>query len=203
MAMKKYDQELKRQKVISEELLSDETIEWTGQPDQWVIFDNADIFFIPISLLWGGFWMLVVMSALFGNGQGDSDPIGALFCLFFLLVGQYMIWGRFVCKVWKKKYTYYAVTNKRVLVVLRWMLWRTLQAAFIKDIPAISKSVKRNGIGTLVFGNSDAEIGHWANFRIYWARQRSEFTPPAFYDIREVNTLYVLVNRVRNEPEAQ
>jgi len=38
--------------VFKEELLKDEKILWSGQPETSVLFTSADIFLVPFSLLW-------------------------------------------------------------------------------------------------------------------------------------------------------
>jgi hypothetical protein len=40
---------------IQPELLSGESLLWSGQPLRRVIFHQRDLFTIPFSLLWGGF----------------------------------------------------------------------------------------------------------------------------------------------------
>ena len=50
--------------LLNDELLKDEQILWSGQPETSVVFTNADIF-VPFSLLWGGFavfWELMALS---------------------------------------------------------------------------------------------------------------------------------------------
>lgn len=197
-----YSNELIRQEAIREDLLSGETIKWTGQPDLSVLFDNADLVLIPFSLFWVGFMIFWEIDALFGE-HGSSDRIFmALSGLPFTLIGQYLLWGRFVYKAWKKKRTYYAITNMRVLIVVQWARGKSLHAVYLKDILAANKSVGRNGIGTLVFATSIRETRQWGNFGMGWSRRTQEPAAPAFYDVREANTVYELVNRLRNETEA-
>lgn len=199
-----YTNELTRQQSIREELLDGETIEWTGQPTLSLILDNADIFLIPFSLIWGGFWIFLVIRALIGNGHGSPESVfTVLWGIPFFLVSQYLIWGRYFYKTWKKKRTYYAVTNKRVLIVIQSMREKSLHAAYIKDIRAINKSVGKDGIGTIEFGNSNGMAGQMENYGLgCWAHQYVP-APPAFYDIHDANIVYELVNRLRNEPETK
>jgi hypothetical protein len=37
----------------------------------------------------------------------------------FVVIGQYMIWGRFLYDAWLKPRTYYGITNRRVLMRAR------------------------------------------------------------------------------------
>jgi hypothetical protein len=103
------------------ELLSGESIHWAAMPNPSVIFHSDDLFTIPLSLLWCGFFIFWEADALgfWGNAHRNSGPDYAfgLFGIPFILIGQYMIWGRFVWDAYLKRRTYYAITNRRVLVM--------------------------------------------------------------------------------------
>lgn len=202
--MTDFGDELAGQNAVREELLSGESIEWTGRPDPSVIFCKSDVLLIPFSILWGGFaifWELAVCGMLFGIEHGGPLALFAIFGLPFVLIGLYFMFGRFFYKSWKKKRTYYAVTNKRVVIVTYGIRAKDVQANFIRDIPTINKSVGANGVGTLVFGNSNRSYWDYANTRMELMGSRLGPPPPAFYDIHDANTVYELVNRLRNEPE--
>jgi len=68
--------------LFQEDLLKDEKILWTGQPETTVLFSGADVFLVPFSLLWGGFAIFWELSVLFMKGKsGEGAPI------FFALFG--------------------------------------------------------------------------------------------------------------------
>src|SRR5579875_1643918 len=106
---------------IKSELMDGETIHWSQRPMPGVTFSPQDFFLIPFSFLWGGFalfWEASVLG-LIDASQRISEA-GLFFKLWgipFVFVGQYLIWGRFVYATWKKRDTFYAVTNWRVIVV--------------------------------------------------------------------------------------
>jgi hypothetical protein len=101
------------------------------------------------------------------------------------LAGQYLIWGRFVHARWKKKHTYYALTDKRALVVTdRWRR-RTVSGAFLNSLPVIDKRVRTDGIGTIGFGGQVA--GEWQ-----WGKNNPP-RPLTFEDIDDVDSVYQLV----------
>ena len=77
----------------------------------------------------------------------------------FVLVGQYMIWGRFVHEYWKKHRTYYALTTKRALIVVDGLRGRTASSAYFENTGIIEKSVRKDGIGRISFGGS--VTGEW------------------------------------------
>ena len=108
--------------IFRNEILPGEHIQWRGQPDPSSIFCAADLFMIPFSLMWGGFAIFWELTALGIAGPeikpGHEPP--AFFPLFgipFVLIGLYVIMGRFFYKAYKKRNTYYAVTDRRVIVL--------------------------------------------------------------------------------------
>jgi len=189
------------EEVFRDELLHDERILWAGQPEPGVLFTRADIGLIPFSLLWLGFavfWELGVLGFGWGGRKHDSGPplIFPLFGAFFVAIGLYFAFGRFIAKYWKKKNTYYAVTNQRVLVLTK-LLGTRLQAAFIHDITNIDKSVGRSGIGTLRFGSAGARFSPHANTGMDLFGSGSAQEGPAFYDIREPERVYDIVAELK------
>jgi hypothetical protein len=95
--------------LAARELRPGEHLLWSGQGDPSVVFQASDAFIIPFSLLWGGFAIFWEVSALrSGIGLFPSIFGGA-----FVIVGLYLIIGRFFAKAFVKRTTVYAVTNQR------------------------------------------------------------------------------------------
>lgn len=93
-------------------VLPEETLLWTGRPDPAKHFSASDVFMVPFSLLWGGFAIFWLISALVG---GAPTPF-ALFGLPFVALGLYFIFGRFIYKANRKRQTVYGLTEGRALV---------------------------------------------------------------------------------------
>jgi hypothetical protein len=99
--------------VIREDLRRDERLLWSGQPPQGMRLRAADAFLIPFSIIWGGFaifWetMVVVKGApLFFMAWGIP----------FVIVGLYLIFGRFWVDARQRVQTYYALTDSRVIII--------------------------------------------------------------------------------------
>ncbi|KYK33615.1 MAG: hypothetical protein HXS46_02850 [Theionarchaea archaeon] len=180
--------------LFQEDLLSDEEILWAGQPDPKRLFTGADIFLIPFSILWGGFTLFFFVLTW-------DTGIFSLFGLAFALAGLYFIFGRFFYKILKKKNTYYAVTNRRVLV-LNTLLTRSLRAAFIDTIPTIHKSV-RFGKGTITFGNRNVWASWYENTGMDFFAWGHGQDVPTFYDIKDAEKVYRLVNELRQKKEPE
>ena len=67
-----------------DDLLREEKILWSGQPDTSVHFTRADIFLVPFSLLWGGFaifWELGALGIFFSKSD-SSDGMAIIFPIF-------------------------------------------------------------------------------------------------------------------------
>ncbi|MEJ2740831.1 MAG: hypothetical protein P8105_13580 [Dehalococcoidia bacterium] len=98
--------------------MEDERILWSGQPDPGKHFTLMDFFLVPFSLLWGGIAIYSQLSEfIFDTGQEDIDIAFTLLGSLFILVGLYLIFGRFIYKRWRKLRTYYAITNHRILAL--------------------------------------------------------------------------------------
>lgn len=187
------------EQVFKDELLPNESVLWAGQPSTKVVFTRGDIFLIPFSLLWGGFaifWELGVLGMAAHSQNGGPPEIFPLFGIPFVLMGLYFIFGRFIYKNWRKKRTYYAVTNQRVLIMTRGAS-TNVQAAFTNTIPSISKSIRTDGIGTLVFGNMAPAAGMYQNTGMDFFGSSYGNVAPAFYDVPNAQRVYELVNSQR------
>jgi hypothetical protein len=140
---------------LQPELLSGESVYWAGMPNPQVIFHSDDWGVIPFSLLWGGFaifWEAGVLGLWTDSTKSPTGAFSNLMALWgipFVLIGQYMIWGRFVVDAWLKRRTYYAVTNRRVLILQEgWE--RKTNFVFLESLPELSR--EGTSIGTLWLG---------------------------------------------------
>jgi hypothetical protein len=172
--------------ALSAELLRDERLEWTGRPNPRVIFHQSDLFQIPFSILWGGFaifWELGA-SGLWEGTRPRSGPgvFMMLWGLPFVLIGQYMIWGRFVWTRWLKERTVYGLTDRRAVIVIDGPFRRTVVSAWFSSLSVIDKQIGANGNGSISFG---AE--HAPELRPI---KKDSPRPPAFDDVDQANSVY-------------
>jgi hypothetical protein len=94
-------------------LRPDEQLLWCGRPDPSVLFTAADSFVIPFTILWLAF-------ALFwehGVSQG-GDAFARVWGIPFIVIGLYMVAGRFIYKRIRKKRTAYGLTRDRAIVAV-------------------------------------------------------------------------------------
>jgi hypothetical protein len=186
--------------AIQPELTSGESIVWSGQPSPGIVFHKEDLYLIPFSLLWGGFaifWEAGVSGFWGGKGhQTGAWSFGILWGIPFVLIGQYLIWGRFFYAAWLKGRTFYAVTDRRVIVVQNgWK--RQMASGYIDTLPTLIKEGGSNGIGCLRFAQplpaaySRNGFGAWNGLNIG--------SVPTFMDIENVDSVYRLVSDLREK----
>jgi len=124
-----------------------ERLLWSGQPRSGVTLQPSDALLVPFSFLWGGF-------AFFWEWSVIKDGAPSLFALFgvpFVLVGVYIIIGRFFFDAFRRSRTRYAVTSERILI--RTQLWSpSLTALSLRTLPESALSERGDGSGTIVFG---------------------------------------------------
>jgi hypothetical protein len=186
---------------VQSELTSGETLLWTGKPNPSVIFHSDDLYLIPFSLLWGGFAIFWEAGALgyWGNGSRNGTPsiFMAVWGIPFIVIGQHMIWGRFLYDAWLKKRTYYAVTNRRILVLQEgWN--RKTSWAYISTIPTVER--EGSTTGTLWFGPKYPAIAG----RGQKTRNMSRFKVddvPVFADINDLDSVYHTVLDLREKAD--
>lgn len=173
---------------------------WTGQPSPAVIFHKEDVLLIPFSLLWGGFaifWEAGV-SGYWGSGSHSGKPwiFGMLFGAVFVLMGQYFIWGRFFLTAWEKRRTYYAVTNRRVIVVQQGFT-RRMASAYIDTLSNLIKQNGRRGFGSLLFAPLQPLWSRRGGWGVWDGLPVGDV--PEFRDIEDVDSIYRLVSDQREQ----
>lgn len=187
--------------AVQPELVPGENFVWAGQPSGSVIFHKEDAFLIPFSFLWGGFavfWEASV-SGMWGSSAHGPWTFGMLWGIPIVLVGQYLIWGRFFYAAWLKRRTHYAVTNHRVIVVQDgWK--RQTASAYIDSLASLVKERGSKGTGILRFGqpqpvwNRSQGFGSWNALSVGGV--------PTFVDIEDVDSVYRLVSDQRERAHA-
>ena len=133
--------------VIREELRPGERLLWSGQPPQGMRLHAADVFMIPFSLMWGGFaifWEIGVIAS-------DAPMFFAGFGLPFVLIGLYLIIGRFWVDARQRARTYYGLTDSRVIIVSG-AFSRSARSWNIPTLSDVALTKKKGGNGTITFG---------------------------------------------------
>jgi hypothetical protein len=186
--------------ILHSELLPGEQLLWTGQPDPSIIFTPFDFLLVPFSLIWGGFaifWEITVLGLIPSMKPNPPPPVAfILFGIPFVFIGFYFIVGRFFYKNWKKKKTWYAVTDRRILIVTQGIS-SNCQTADLDSIPSVSKSIRKNGNGNIKFGNSSVLTSMYDNTGMDFFGSFSGQSVPTFFDIKDAEEVYRLVTTDR------
>jgi hypothetical protein len=132
---------------VTERLLTGERTVWSGRPAQGLLFTGRDWLLVPFSLLWGGFAIFWESMVLAMNGPIFMKLWGVP----FVLIGLYLVVGRFILDAWIRSGMQYAVTNKRVLISRSGPFSR-LTAVGLDQLPDASLSESADGRGTIRFG---------------------------------------------------
>lgn len=124
----------------------DERLVWTGQPKRGLRLRSTDLFLIPFGLFWMGFVVVWEYMAL-KMGAGFF----ALFGIPFILVGLYLLIGRFFFDALQRKRTVYGITGERV-VIKSGLFSRQVSSYAIRTLPELVLKEKADGSGTISFG---------------------------------------------------
>lgn len=184
---------------VQPEMISGEKVYWAAMPDPGVIFHSDDWAAIPFTLVWTGFFVFWEGNALGywgGTSQGGgSDLFMALWGIPFLILGNYMVWGRFLVDAWLKRRTYYAVTNRRVLILQEG--WKPKTSwMYLEAIPTMEREGSETG--TIWFGKKYPVIAGRGQKK----RSMSRFDVgdiPVFADIDDVDGVQRLVQELREK----
>ena len=171
-------------------LLTGERILWSGQPKQGIALSARDTLLIPFSLLWGGFaifWNVGVWTTIPANGGG---LFFRLWGLPFLALGLYFIVGRFFYDAWLRQRLYYAVTDRRVLI-LRGNPPLKLTSRDIQSLPMLELSERSDGTGTLAFDSEDLGYSMFVRRRSFagWTSAANA----QFFRINDPRRVYELI----------
>jgi len=195
--------------TIQAELVGGESIAWMGQPNPRVVFHKQDLFLIPFSLLWGGFaifWEGGVAGFWNHGSRNGAWIFGMIWGIPFVVIGQYLIWGRFIYDLWLKRRTFYAVTNRRVIVVQKgWS--KKIVGAYLDSLPALTKEGSDQGTGTLSFAPSSSSSwgftgGTSSSGRRGGWNSMSIGSTPVFRDIDNLDYVYRLVSDLREKVQS-
>ncbi len=152
--------------TIARYLAAGESMVWCGRPAQGLRLRPSDALFIPFSLMWGGFAVFWEYSVI----NSSAPFFFRLWGVPFVLVGLYMVFGRFVVDAQVRARTVYGVTNQRVLIVSE-LFGRKVQSLPLRTLSDISLAERSDGSGTVTFGG---ESPWWAGFAGWPGSRRTQ-----------------------------
>jgi hypothetical protein len=172
--------------MISEEVESGEKLLWVGVPKQGVILKKSDIFMIPFSIFWGGFaisWEYMAISSM------NGFQLFPLFGIPFILIGLYLIFGRFFLDAKSREKTFYSLTDKRVIVITT-LFEKRVKSLDLKRITEISFTKRSDGYGSIIFNGG--------GYRDKNSSENSENVVTEFELIENVEEVYRMIRREQN-----
>ena len=181
--------------LTKNELLPNEDILWINTPNLSKIFSKGDIFFIPFSV----FWWVFAMIWLFG-----AISVGGVFGIFFgtplVIIGLFLIFGRFVVKKVTKRDTVYVITNMRVLILKMSSrgVKKSISLLEINTVSNESVSWDINGIGTIIFGVIPLQHTLHLNTGLDFLFAPYQSGIIAFFDIEDCEHVYGIYKKLKH-----
>jgi hypothetical protein len=178
------------------DLAPGERIIWQGQPKQGFRLSPQDVFAVPFAAFWLFIVSMIFLLAITGQAK-DVDPVAYIIIPIFLLVGLYMLFGRFVVDRATRRRTYYFLTTERALI--EGGLFRpSRRSVSLSAAPEIRFRGRTNGRGTVQFGSPSM----FGMMPPSWPGA-SQFLPPAFDDIDDAERVYSLALKAQREAQTQ
>jgi hypothetical protein len=160
---------------------------WAGAPRQGVVLRPADMYLIPFTLLWAGFAIFWEASVV-----RDGAPLFmVLWGIPFVVVGLYIVGGRFWIDARRRARTTYALTSERLLISSgrRAPAMKSLDLRTVSDI---TLRERRDGSGTITFGPTHPLAALYAG-----AAWPGVAQPPSFEMIPSARRVYELIREAQ------
>lgn len=144
------------EQYLVSQLDAGERVLWSGRPQQGLKLHPSDAVLIPFSLLWGGFaffWEYQVVSH-------DAPLFFALWGIPFVVIGVYLIAGRFFWDAKRRSRALYGVTDKRVILISG-VRRRQVRSINLRTLTELAVTERSNGVGDIALG---AAPWMWSRF---------------------------------------
>jgi hypothetical protein len=182
---------LKTQSEIEKELSSDEKLLWSGRPRQGLRLRPSDAFAIPFSLVWCGFAIFWEASVF----KGNAPFFFMLWGVPFVLIGLYVVFGRFFVDARTRARTYYGVTSERIIIVSG-LFSRQIKSLSLRTLTDVSLTERGDGSGSITFGPQlSYPFGRQYNFG-GWPGS-SQNAMPVFDLVEQVKEAYDIIRRAQ------
>ncbi len=180
---------------VAQALERGERLLWVGAPRKGLMLRAADWFLIPFSLVWGGFAIFWESAVL---GTPNAPVFMKLWGIPFVLIGLYLIVGRFFVDAKMREKTIYALTGERILI-FSGIFRRESKSLTLRNIPEVPVVKARDGSGTISSGS--APFGAFAGGFAGWPGN-SRMQPPQFEMIDDVAAVATPVREAQRNATA-
>jgi len=185
--------------VIQSELGPKEQLLWAGVPRKGFALRKSDAMMIPFSIMWGGFAIVWEVGVL----RTSNELFMKLWGIPFVVIGLYMMVGRFFIDIWRRDRTFYGVTNERIVMVTRGLFGKEIKSLDLRSLHEMTIDEQNSGSGTITFGLSAPPVKEThRSFRLSSPSQGnrnedSERYYPAFEMITDAKTVYNLIRQAQ------
>lgn len=177
-----------QKRFLDSQIAPNERLLWSGQPRQGVFLRASDAYTIPFSLMWCGFAIFWETSVIYSN----APFFFRLWGIPFVLVGLYMVVGRFFVDAKQRGKTYYGVTNERIIIVSG-IFNKQVKSLNLPTLTDISLDEKSDASGNITFGLSNS-TSQWNNFPF---SRRNQPEVPSFESIQNAKKVYEIIRNAQ------
>ncbi|MFG1345683.1 hypothetical protein V5F59_12380 [Xanthobacter autotrophicus DSM 431] len=172
--------QIEMQQKLAGRLLPGERLLWAGRPRRGLMFVGSDV---PVTLFFLA-WTGIPLAGVVSEGLGKGHWAFSIFALPFLAVGFYMLFLRYLHDAWLRARTFYAVTDRRLLIWREgpWSSFRSYDRAGLNEMELLENGAR----GTIRFGRT--AIG---------GRHQVSDSRPAFLGIEDARGVFDLLQRTR------
>jgi hypothetical protein len=181
-----------------------EKLLWSGQPKQGVRLQSSDLFMIPFSLMWGGFAIFGEASVLGLTGLSHHGPhpnsnqgpplFMALWGIPFVLIGLYVIFGRFFYDAAARDKTWYGVTDRR-LIILKSLFTSNVNSFDYATLTNLNLVERGDRSGDILFG-TPSSMSAFSNTS--WPGS-GRYAVPGFYLLPEARNVYNQIRTIQQQ----
>ncbi len=169
------------------ELLPGEILVWVGQPRKGIFLKKSDAVMIPFSIMWGGFAIFWEAMVIMSGGPFFFKLWG----IPFVLVGLYLIFGRFFYDAFVRSQTLYGMTKDRI-IIKSGLRFRSVKSFDIRQLGELSVERKSDGSGTILLGPAAALApGRWS--------AGPSTQPPQLEFIEDVDKVYGWILEIKKK----
>ena len=173
------------------ELTGSERLLWSGMPQPGVRWRSTDWFAMPFTLFW---CYMVAFGTTGHDSHADQPPLYLTPAgIPFVLIGFYMLVGRFFVDWYQRTRTYYGVTDQRV-IISGGLFNRQVKSLMLATLSDITLTERSNGSGTITFGPGSSSTSWFGRSSF---RGMNNQQAPNFDLIENVRRVYALIREAQ------
>lgn len=179
------------------ELTRNERLLWSGVPQPGLRWRSSDWFAVPFALLWSYMMM-------FGTARHGMNPdLSPLYLtpegIPMVLVGLYLLVGRFFIDSFQRSRTYYGLTDQRIIIV-NGLFNRQVKSLTLATLSDISLTERSDGSGVIAFGPGPSSSSRFS--RAAWKGMNSQLGP-SFDMIENARRVYGMIRDAQQSNKSQ